>query len=98
MGKIRRMFRSANTEKIHHRQELEKMLPLWKDIRIPVAYLQGEKDELIDTANASFARKELINAPYLDIRLIPGRHHRLAQFEWPAIKESVLKIYAMMKR
>ena len=27
---IPRMFRSANTEKVHHREELEKMLPFWK--------------------------------------------------------------------
>ncbi|RYG29855.1 MAG: alpha/beta hydrolase [Chitinophagaceae bacterium] len=33
---IPRIFRSANTEKMHHRQELEKMLPFWKDIRVPV--------------------------------------------------------------
>ena len=40
---IPRIFRSANTEKVHHREELEKMMPYWKNIKVPVAYLQGGK-------------------------------------------------------
>lgn len=94
---IPRIFRSANTEKMHHKEELEKMLPYWQNIRIPVIYMQGEKDELIDTANAGFARQHLINAPYLDIRFIKGREHRLAQYEWPAIRSSIMEIYEMVK-
>lgn len=95
---IPRMFRSANTEKVYHKQELEKMLPLWKNIRVPVAYLQGENDEIVDTSNASFARKHLINAPYLDIQFVKGRGHRLAQFEWPRFKEEIFKVYERVKK
>ena len=95
---IPRIFRSANTEKLHHKEELEKMLPYWKNIRVPVMYLQGAKDELIDTSNASFARQQLVNAPYLDIYFFPNRHHYLAQYEWPKIKESILKVYEMIKK
>lgn len=94
---IPRMFRSANTEKVHHKEELEKLLPRWKDIRVPVAYLQGENDELVDTANAGFARKHLVNVPYLDIQFIKNRGHRLAQFEWPKFKEAILKVYGKIK-
>jgi pimeloyl-ACP methyl ester carboxylesterase len=79
---IPRLFRSANTEKMHHKKELEKMLPYWKNIRVPVVYLQGENDNIIDTSNASFAREQLINVPSLDIRFIKNRYHRLAQFVW----------------
>jgi pimeloyl-ACP methyl ester carboxylesterase len=90
---IPRLFRSANTEKVHHKKELEKMLPYWRNIRVPVVYLQGEKDNIVDTSNASFARKYLVNAPYLDIQFIKGRSHRLAQFEWPRFKEAILDVY-----
>ncbi len=44
------------------------MLPYWKNIRVPVIYLQGEKDNIIDTSNAGFARQQLVNVPYLDIK------------------------------
>lgn len=95
---IPRMFRSANTEKLHHKDELEKMLPYWKNIRVPIMYLQGAKDNLIDTTNASFAREHLVNAPYLDIYFFPNRHHYLAQYEWPTIKDRIMKLYAMVRK
>jgi pimeloyl-ACP methyl ester carboxylesterase len=95
---IPRMFRSANTEKLHHKEELEKMLPYWKNIRVPVMYLQGAKDNLIDTTNASFAREHLVNAPYLDIYFFPNRHHYLAQYEWPTIKDRIMREYAMIRK
>ena len=90
---IPRIFKSANTEKIHHREELEKMLPYWKNIKVPVAYLQGENDNIVDTSNAGFARSQLINVPYLNIQFIKNREHRLAQFEWPRIREAVMEVY-----
>jgi pimeloyl-ACP methyl ester carboxylesterase len=88
-----RLFRSANTEKVHHKPELEKMLPLWKNIRVPVVYIQGEKDNIVDTSNAGFAREHLVNASWLDIRFIKGRMHRLAQFEWPQLRQGILDVY-----
>ena len=77
---------------MHHREELEKMLPYWKNIRVPVVFLQGEKDDIVDTTNANFARQHLINAPYLEIHLIKNRYHRLAQFEWPTIRQAILQM------
>ena len=90
---IPRIFRSANTEKVHHKEELEKMLPYWKNIRVPVYYLQGADDDIVDTSNASFAREQLINAPSLEIKFINGRKHLLARYEWNAIKEAILDVY-----
>jgi len=95
---IPRMFQSANTEKLHHKEELEKMLPYWKNIRVPVMYLQGAKDDLIDTSNASFARQQLINVPYLDIYFFQNRYHYLARYEWPTIKDRIMRLYQMVKK
>lgn len=95
---IPRIFKSANTEKLAHKNELEKMLPYWKNIHVPVMYLQGAKDNLIDTSNASFAREKLVNAPYLNIYFFPNRQHYLAQYEWPTIKDRILKMYEMLKK
>lgn len=74
------------------------MLPYWKNIRVPVVYLQGENDDIVDTSNASFARQQLVNVPYLDIQFLKGRYHRLAQFEWPAIRKSIMKVYDEVKK
>jgi len=74
------------------------MLPFWKNIRVPVMYLQGAKDNIIDTSNAGFAREQLVNSPYLNIHFFQNREHRLAQFEWPAIKNSIMNLYEMVKK
>ena len=95
---IPRMFRSANTEKLHHKEELEKMLPYWKNIHVPVMFLQGANDKLIDTSNASFARKQLVNAPYFETYFFPNRGHYLGNGQWPVIKSYIMKMYEMVKK
>ena len=89
---IPRMFQSANTEKIHHREGLCEMLPLWKNIRVPVMYLQGAQDKLIYTSNAAFAKKQLINAPCLDIHFFEGLPHFIEFRERPAIRQKILEM------
>jgi len=84
------MFQSANTEKVHHHEELKAMLPYWKNIRIPVAYIQGERDGLIDTSNASFARQQLVHAPYLAIEFLKGKPHFIAFAAHPVVREKAL--------
>lgn len=69
------------------------MLPYWKDIRVPVYYLQGAEDDIVDTSNAGFAREHLVNVPSLEIKFLPNRAHRLAQFEWKEIRKAILSVY-----
>lgn len=95
---IPRMLQSANTEKIHHKAELEKMLPLWKDIRVPVIYLQGSKDELIYTTNAGFARAELVNVPSLKVEMIPGKGHLIAFSNKPQVEKAILEMVKTVAR
>lgn len=58
-----RSFRASNEEIYHLKPELEKMLPLWSNVRCPVIVIQGKKDSLVPAANADFAKKMLVNAP-----------------------------------
>jgi pimeloyl-ACP methyl ester carboxylesterase len=94
---IPRMFRSANTEKLHHRDELMQMMTLWPKIRVPVIYLQGANDGLVYTGNAGFAKKELVNAPYLRIRFFKGRPHFIARSEQSAIRQNILDMLAICR-
>jgi pimeloyl-ACP methyl ester carboxylesterase len=94
---IPRMLQVANAEKVHHQEELEKMLPFWSNIKIPIIYIQGEKDELIDTSNASFARRHLVHAPYLEINMIKGRKHFLAFDEHLLISRKIMELYRRVK-
>jgi len=58
-----RSLRASNEEIYHLKPELEKMLPMWADIKCPVIVIQGKKDSLVPAANADFAKKMLVNAP-----------------------------------
>lgn len=89
---VPRMLQTANKEKIQHQEELKKMLPYWGNIRVPVIYMQGSDDGLIYTSNAAFAQSHLTNAPYLDIKMIPGRGHLIAFAEKEAITKSIVKM------
>lgn len=94
---VPRMLQTANAEKIAHPKELQAMLPLWPNIRVPVNYLQGEKDDLVYTTNAHFARTHLVNAPYLDIQLLAGRGHLLVFLEKKRIRNSILDMLQRVK-
>jgi pimeloyl-ACP methyl ester carboxylesterase len=94
---VPRMLQSANTEKIHHREGLSEMLPLWKNIRIPVIYLQGAQDKLIYTSNAAFAQKELVNAPCLDIDFFEGMPHFIEFRERPVIRMKILEMLDLIR-
>jgi pimeloyl-ACP methyl ester carboxylesterase len=89
---VPRMLQTANREKIYHREGLTKMLPLWGRIHVPVMYLQGQEDGLVDTSNAGFAREHLTNVPSLNIQMIPGRGHLIAFSE----KEQIVKTIVNM--
>jgi pimeloyl-ACP methyl ester carboxylesterase len=58
-----RSFRASNEEIYHLKPELEKMLPLWKNITCPVVVIHGKKDQLVSFENVAFAKKMLVNAP-----------------------------------
>jgi len=95
---VPRMLQTANREKVHHKEELTKMLPLWGRIHVPVIYMQGQEDGLVDTSNASFAREHLTNVPSLDIRMIPGRGHLIAFAEKDRVEKAILEMLDICER
>lgn len=63
-------YRSASIEKMHHKKELEKLLPLWNKIDIPVFYLQSKKDNIVYSSNAEFAKEHLISVPFFEVSCV----------------------------
>jgi pimeloyl-ACP methyl ester carboxylesterase len=90
--------RSATEEKWIHKKELEQMLPLWSRINIPVFYLQADKDPLIYTSNADFAKKHLVNSPMLRMYFYPHRKHDITSAEHAAIRNKILELYRLLKK
>lgn len=72
---MNRPFIASNIEIMPLEGELREMLPLWKNIKIPVTVLQGTADRLVPVGNADFAEKMLVNSKKLDIQKIEGENH-----------------------
>lgn len=68
-------FRASNDEILSLKPELEKMLPLWKNIRQPVIVIQGGKDMLVSPKNADFAEKMLVNSAKVEIVRVDTMNH-----------------------
>lgn len=68
---------------------LERMLPLWNTIRMPVVVLQGEDDGLVPPGNADFAERVLTKAP-LSVERIPDQGH-LIPWERPDLIIGVIR-------
>jgi len=60
---IRRMIPEklslANREVMVLSEELHRMMPLWKHVRVPTTVIQGMKDRLVDPGNADFVQSRL---------------------------------------
>ena len=85
-----RSFRASNREILYLKPELEKMLPLWKNITQPCVVIQGKKDVLVDPKNADFAKKMLINSSKNEFILIDDMNHFVPWSHPNLIKEAIL--------
>jgi pimeloyl-ACP methyl ester carboxylesterase len=85
-----KMLNVATSEKYAHGQEMQKMLPLWKNLYSTTYVLTGEQDNLADTANFSFAKRELFNC---DCKFIKLKHtgHQVTRQHPELIKKLLLE-------
>ena len=93
---VSREYKSASIEKMHHKKELQKMLPLWDKINVPVFYLQSQKDSVVYPSNADFAKQHLIHSPYLEIQFFNGRKHNIDSKHHIEIRNRLLQLLKML--
>jgi pimeloyl-ACP methyl ester carboxylesterase len=87
-------FRASNHEILYLKPELEKMLPLWKNIHQPVIVIQGRKDMLVNPKNADFAEKMLVNAKSLKVVRIDTMNHFVPWSHPQLIKKAIIESIA----
>jgi pimeloyl-ACP methyl ester carboxylesterase len=71
------MLMVANDEKLSHFESLQEMSPLWSKITAPVIMFQGTDDRLIFPENVNFARRNLINSPFVEYHMLEDEKHFL---------------------
>lgn len=84
-------FRASNEEIYHLKPELERMLPLWKQVRCPTIIIQGTVDELVPAENAAFAKSMLTNAP-VELVMVDGMNHFVPWSHPHLIRDAILKM------
>ena len=89
---VPRSFRASNYEIYKLKTELEKMVPLWKNIRCPVIVIQGKKDDLVSPANADFAKKMLVNATSVTLVLKDDMNHFVPWAHPELIQQAILQL------
>lgn len=90
-------FRVANDEILHLENELRKMLPLWKNIKIPVTVIQGQKDVRVPPGNAQFAEKMLINSPLVEVIMKEDLNHFIPDEQPELIKEAIHRHLSLIR-
>lgn len=70
-----RSFRVSNDEILPAKEELLKMVPLWKRITCPVQIIQGGSDKLVPAGNEDFAEEMLVNASSVSVYRLPEENH-----------------------
>ena len=95
---VSKEYRSASIEKMNHKKELEKILPLWSKIDVPVFYLQSENDGVVYSSNADFAKKHLVHVPLLKIHLFKGRKHNIDSKHHLAIRNKIIELFKMLAK
>ena len=64
-------MRVSNEEILSVKGDLEKMLPLWETIKIPVTLIHGEKDRLVTVENVDFVKEKLVNSSKVEVIQFP---------------------------
>jgi pimeloyl-ACP methyl ester carboxylesterase len=83
----------SNEEILALKDELIEIIPAWKNLKLPVIFIQGGKDNLVPHQNKDFAEKQLKNAD-LEIMFYPELDHFIPFTH----KEIVMEAIAKMKQ
>lgn len=85
------IFRVSNQEILPVKGDLERMLPLWENITIPVVIAHGRKDQLVTYDNVPFAQKMLTNSSRVDIIDFPEENHFIPWTQYDTISKTLIK-------
>lgn len=86
-------FWVSNEEILPLKDELQLMLPLWNQIRVPTIVVQGTKDMLVPKENAEFARR-MISDSLIEVRYLEGANHFIPWSHPEAINSAIVDIFA----
>lgn len=85
-------FRPSNEELWYLKNDLKKLDGEWDKIKCPVWIIHGDKDRMVPLNNADYARKKLINAGKVEVKILPGAGHFIPWSKYGEIKEVLMRL------
>lgn len=85
------MMVSSNLELMPLREELELMLPLWDNIKVPCTIMHGKKDMLVPYGNVAFYKKMLVNAPKKEVISFEKENHFIPWTQYDSVKMKIVE-------
>ncbi len=85
-------FRPSNQELWYLKKDLVHLKNDFYKITCPVWIIHGEKDDMVPTGNVQYAKKMLVNAQKVTIKMIPGANHFIPWTHFHAIKTVLLSL------
>lgn len=86
-----KMLVASNLELMPLKSELDKMLPLWQNIKVPCTIMHGTKDILVPYANVAFYEKMLVNASKKEVVTFDKENHFIIWSQFNAVKSKLLE-------
>ncbi len=87
----------SNEEILALKSELIKIIPEWKNLKMPIIFIQGGKDNLVDPANKDFAKKQIVNAE-LTMMYYPELDHFIPFTHKEIVMEAIEQMQEKLRR
>ena len=85
-------FRPSNEELIYLKKDLRDLDKEWGRITCPVWIAHGDKDEFVPVENVDYAKKKLVNAKTVEVKILPGAGHFIPWEKYEEIKDLLMKL------
>lgn len=85
-------FRPSNEELIYLKKDLRDLDKEWGKITCPVWIIHGDKDEFVPVENVEYAKKKLVNAKSVEVKILPGARHFIPWENYENIKNILMRL------
>lgn len=85
-------FRPSNEELIYLKKDLRDLDKEWGKITCPVWIIHGDRDEFVPVENVEYAKKKLVNAKSVEVKILPGARHFIPWENYENIKNILMRL------
>jgi pimeloyl-ACP methyl ester carboxylesterase len=87
-------FRPSNEELWYLKKDLKDLVKDFSKVTCPVWIVHGDKDKFVPVSNADYAKKMLVNAKSVEVKILKGAPHFIPWEPWyKDVKEVLMRLH-----